>query len=54
MPGDEEKALVEGEKDWVYVDRLLRNKDKVMIESMLSDEEEAIVEGENIKFIKTG
>ena len=39
MLSDEEKALVEVEKDRVYIDRLLSNDDKAMIEAILIDEE---------------
>ena len=36
MLSDEEKTLVERSKDWVYIDRLLSNEDKAMIEALLS------------------
>ena len=39
MLSDEEKALVEVEKDRVYIDRLFSNDDKAMIEAILIDEE---------------
>ena len=61
MLSAEEKALVEGEEDWVYLDWLDQKKamlsdvdpvyinrmvSKAMIEAMLRDKEKAMVEGE--------
>ena len=39
MLSDEEKALVEKTDDWVYIDRLVSNKDKARIETLMKDEE---------------